>query len=210
MSAHHHRTVTFEAGDGTRLGGDLTIPVDAVAAAIVCHPHPRYGGNRFNPVVDAIHRRLPDIGVASLRFDFREQFDGGAGELLDASSALDLVASEIPGRALIACGYSFGAMIALSLDRADLAGRVLVAPPLSHLDTMPATEPHTDTPTLVLTPVHDQFAPPGVVQPIVETWTDSTFETIDTTDHFITGRTDHVADRVADWVSGRWPPRSPR
>ena len=101
-------------------------------------------------------------------------------------------------------------MIALGLDRSDLAARVLVAPPLVQLDNMPNAEVHVDIPTLVLTPAHDQFAPPDAVRPIVETWTDSTFETIEMTDHFIGGRTDAVATLVVDWLSGRWPPRSPR
>ncbi len=205
MSAPDERTVRFDTADGISIEGDLVVPPDCRAAAIVCHPHPQFGGNRFNPVVDALHRALPDVRVASLRFDFRPTFADGVGERLDAEAALDEIDRIVPDTPKLALGYSFGAMIALALDRHDLAGKVLVAPPLGHL----VAEPGMDVATLVLTPAHDQFAPPGVVEPIVEQWPDAEFGVIAAADHFIAGQTGNVAARVTAWVSDRWPPRSP-
>jgi alpha/beta superfamily hydrolase len=205
MSAHDERLVQFETNDGVSIAGDLVVPPDCRAATIVCHPHPQYGGNRFNPVVDALHRALPPLGVASLRFDFRADFADGIGERLDALAALDELARLVPNIPRVACGYSFGAMITLSLDHPDLAAKVLIAPPLGHV----AAEPGVAVPTLVLTPALDQFAPPVVVQPIVERWPEAEFEVIDVADHFIAGQTGSVADRVARWISGRSPLRSP-
>jgi pimeloyl-ACP methyl ester carboxylesterase len=80
-----------------------------------------------------------------------------------------------------------------------------IAPPLGHI----TAEPGVAVPTLVLTPAHDQFAPPEVARPIVESWADAEFEVIDMADHFIADRSDAVAARAATWVSDRWPPRSP-
>ena len=205
MSAHDERVVRFETDDGVSIVGDLVVPVGCRAAAIVCHPHPQYGGNRFNPVVDALYRRLATMGVAALRFDFRADFDDGVGERLDALAALAELERLVPGVPRVACGYSFGAMIALALDHPDLAAKVLIAPPLGHI----AVEPGVAVPTLVLTPAHDQFAPPDVARPIVESWADAEFAVIDMADHFIAGRSDAVATRAATWVSDRWPPRSP-
>ena len=200
MSAHDERQMRFCTDDGTELVGDLSVPTSCAAAAVVCHPHPQFGGNRFNPVVDAVHRSLPEVGVASLRFDFRERF----GERLDAEAALVELRRAVPDVPVVAIGYSFGAMVAMSVHVEDLAARILIAPPLGRS----AGEPNRICPTLVLTPAHDQFAPPEVAGPIVEAWPDAEFQVIDIADHFLAGRTSTVADRVAAWVSDRWPPRS--
>lgn len=191
--------IRFETGDGIVLAGDLLVPAQVRAAAIVCHPHPQFGGNRFNPVVDALFTALADNGVAALRFDFRAAFDDGRGERLDAEAALAELRRRSPDVAHLAVGYSFGAMIALSLDDAELVGKVLVAPPLGHA----ATSSNGLTPTLVLTPAHDQFAPPDVAEPIVASWTSADFEVVESVDHFLVGRADVVANRAASWINRR-------
>ena len=169
---------------------------DATPQPIVCHPHPQYGGTRFDPVVDALYRKLPTVGVAALRFDFRADFDDGAGERLDALAALAEIERLVPGVPRIACGYSFGALMVLALDCADLAAKVLIAPPLGHINI----EPQVAVPMLVLTPTFDQFAPPNVVRPIVESWSDAEFAVIDVSDPLlrrpIRGRCDE-SDSVA-------------
>ncbi|NKB39917.1 MAG: hypothetical protein GKR86_02470 [Ilumatobacter sp.] len=205
MSARDESVLRFAATDGVSIVGDLTVPTECHAAAIVCHPHPQYGGTRFDPVVDALYRKLPTVGVAALRFDFRADFDDGAGERLDALAALAEIERLVPGVPRIACGYSFGALMVLALDCADLAAKVLIAPPLGHINI----EPQVAVPMLVLTPTFDQFAPPNVVRPIVESWSDAEFAVIDVSDHFFAGRSGAVATRVTAWLSDRWPPRSP-
>lgn len=192
-------TVTFTTGDGVELHGDLATTAAPGAAAIVCHPHPQYGGNRFNNVVEALFETLPLAGVTALRFDFRTEFGGGVAEQGDATAAIDFVSDSAANVPVFAVGYSFGAMVALALSDHRLAGKALVAPPLGAMDI----EPGTPCPTLVLTPAHDQFAPPATAEPIVTSWSDSAFETIDSVDHFIAGRTALVAERVAAWITSQ-------
>lgn len=195
--------VRFETDDGVWIDGDVEVPDSPRAAAIVCHPHPQYGGNRFNPVVEALFQALPMTGVAALRFDFRSDFDDGVGERLDAEAALRQVRNSAPGVATFALGYSFGAMIALSLGADSLAGKVLVAPPLGHLDAAPGAR----VPTLVLSPAHDQFAPPDVAEPIVSTWPRSEFATIESVDHFLLGRAEFAASLATEWMERQLPNR---
>ena len=63
-------------------------------AALVCHPHPLYGGTLHNKVVHRTASTLHGFGAAVLRFNFRGvgksegRFDRGAGELEDARAAL--------------------------------------------------------------------------------------------------------------------------
>jgi alpha/beta superfamily hydrolase len=136
--------VTF-ASDGLELEGLLALADSADApAAVVCHPHPLYGGSMHNNVVDAILEALQALGCATLRFNFRGVgrsgggHDGGPGEAADALAALRFLRAQPGVRAdgSILAGYSFGAMVAL---RAGLAARevaqvVAVALPVGMAD----------------------------------------------------------------------------
>ncbi|MFK7918267.1 MAG: alpha/beta hydrolase [Ilumatobacter sp.] len=192
-------TIEFETADGLTLTADLCVPTNVRAAAIVCHPHPQYGGNRFNPVVEALFSALPGAGIAALRFDFRSVFAGGIGERLDAEAALAALRQRVLDVPTIATGYSFGAMVTLALDDDRIVAKVLVAPPLGHMDTTPG---HA-VPTLVLSPAHDQFAPPDVAEPVVATWPLGEFKPIESVDHFLVGRAGLAAALSADWLEQR-------
>ena len=122
----------LETSDGHRLAGDLSRPEgDAVGGVVVCHPHPLYGGNRFNPVVEAVFDALPHAGFAVIRFDFRSQHDNGNGERLDVVAALDALSDELGDAVpLYAVGYSFGAMVTLTTDDPRIGARVVIAPPI--------------------------------------------------------------------------------
>ncbi len=115
-------------------------------AAIVCHPHPRFGGTMNNHATYRLAKAVRRRGGTALRFDFRGvgrsagAFDGGRGETDDAVSALGWLAREMPSLPLLACGFSFGAWIAaLAGGRDDrvhgllLAGVALRAPDLAPL-----------------------------------------------------------------------------
>jgi alpha/beta superfamily hydrolase len=186
--------------DGPRLSGDVATPPDADAVAVLCHPHPNYGGDRFNVIIAALFDALPGAGVAALRFDFRRPVAGdGLGDaVLDVEAALDETRRRFADVPLVLAGYSFGAAAALATlpGRADVRAVVLIAPPLA---LIPAPVPPR-VPTLVLVPAHDQFSPPDAVEPVVAGWPDTHLETIDMADHFLGGRTRWVADRVTAWL----------
>jgi alpha/beta superfamily hydrolase len=153
-------------------------------------------------VINALYDVLPAADVATLRFDFRSEYDNGVGERLDALAALDQLAQAAPGVPLAFVGYSFGAWVALGLtdDRIDTV--VAIAPPLAVMS--PPASPVV--PTLVLTPAHDQFSAPDTVEPILADWrTRSTapieFEVVEMADHFLAGRTATVAERTARWLA---------
>jgi len=193
---------SFSASDGAPLVGDLARPHAPRMAAIICHPHPRYGGDRFNHVVTALFDALPAAGIAALRFDFRAEFSGGPGERLDAIAAIDDIGAAVPGVPIVALGYSFGALIALELDDDRVGALGLVAPPL-------AMSPQTAAPTvpaLVLTPQHDQFSPPSMSGPIVAAWNQHggpvvEHHTIAMADHSLIGHTRTVAEEITSWLT---------
>jgi alpha/beta superfamily hydrolase len=109
--------------------------------AIVCHPHPLFGGTMQNKVVTSMARAFRDCGIPSVRFNFRGvgasagTHDEGRGETLDAEAVDAWAAERWPGRRLIAAGFSFGAYVAARLaERRGAARLILVAPPVERCD----------------------------------------------------------------------------
>ena len=107
--------------------------------AVVCHPHPLYGGTLHNKVVHRVASTLHALGAAVLRFNFRGvgrsegKYDQGRGELDDARAALDWLSERHAGSRRWMAGFSFGSWIAARLAAAETAGiehLILVAPPV--------------------------------------------------------------------------------
>jgi alpha/beta superfamily hydrolase len=109
--------------------------------AVVCHPHPLYGGTMDNKVVTTVARALQEIGIPTVRFNFRGvgasagAYDEGRGETADADAAASWGAQRWPGRQLVIAGFSFGAYIALRLAQQRSADRLItIAPPVDLFD----------------------------------------------------------------------------
>ena len=115
--------------DSIQLEGVLHIPEGngPFPAAIVCHPHPLYGGDMDNNVVMAVCTALVKKRIAALRFNFRGvgnsggNYGDGLGEQDDLRAALDFISTlnEIDIQRLGLAGYSFGGMVALALAIRD-------------------------------------------------------------------------------------------
>lgn len=109
------------------------------AVAVVCHPHPLYGGTLNNKVAFTLARAAVEAGAAALRFNFRGigesagEFDHGQGEAEDLAAAETWLAGRWPNLALWRFGFSFGAAMALKRT-VDSPCEILVtvAPPVTH------------------------------------------------------------------------------
>jgi alpha/beta superfamily hydrolase len=101
-------------------------------AALVCHPHPQGGGTMHNKVVFRIAQALGELGMPTLRFNYRGvgrssgSYDAGRGEADDVRTALDYLAALYPGVPLCLAGFSFGAWIGLPVGCADTRVRQLI------------------------------------------------------------------------------------
>ena len=154
--------MALTTADGVTLTADVAHAGSPIGAAVLCHPHPRFGGNRLNAVVAALFRTLPAAGITALRFDFRPGAgaDGSdlADERLDVAAALDELARAVPGRRC-SCAATRSAPASRSASTTRRSRRIVaIAPPLA---LMPARRPPS-VPTLVLVPAHDQYTPPAV------------------------------------------------
>jgi uncharacterized protein len=102
------------------------------AAALVCHPHPAQGGTMHNKVVFRVAQALGELGMPTLRFNFRGVgrstgvYDEGRGEADDVRTAVDELARRFPQTPLWLAGFSFGAWLALPIGCADERVRQLI------------------------------------------------------------------------------------
>ncbi|MGD8336668.1 MAG: alpha/beta hydrolase [Desulfobacterales bacterium] len=167
---------------------------------VITHPHPLYGGDMHNPVVDAIRRAYRMKGVATLRFNFRGagesegQHDNGVGEQDDVLAALSFL-TESGFQPVDLAGYSFGAWVnALMLQREGRSENlVMVSPPVAFVDF--ASIGRLPGLRLVVTGSRDEIAPPGVIRQMLTTWNLSAhFDIIDGSDHFYNLHTRQLED----------------
>ena len=188
--------VSFRSGDLT-LEGLLANPGANAPAAVVCHPHPLYGGSMYNNVVDAILAAMWQAGYATLRFNFRGvgasegEHDGGPGEVDDAVAAMTYLLAQ-PGvrkEGAVMAGYSFGAMVAVSAgyERPEIARIVAIALPLAMAD---ARIPEgASKPVLLVSGDRDSYSPVAGLQALKSKIGDSArLEVVAGADHFFGGR----------------------
>lgn len=109
---------------------------------VVCHPHPLHGGTLDNKVVHTLARALHDVGMPTLRFNFRGvgasggQFADGIGETDDALAAVAFGRTRWPGKAPWLLGFSFGAVVAIrAAVQAGAQRLVTVAPAVGRVAT---------------------------------------------------------------------------
>ena len=125
----------FLSGPEGRLEALLEEPeLDApVEAAIVCHPHPQFGGTMHNKVVYRLARGLRNSGCVVLRFNYRGvnlsegEYADGIGETEDARVALFELQSRYPDLPMLAAGFSFGSRVALRLTSQESVIRRVIA-----------------------------------------------------------------------------------
>jgi alpha/beta superfamily hydrolase len=165
------RAVSIES-DGPKLEGLLHLP-DQIPApgVIVCHPHPMYGGDMHNNVVDAICETAFAEGIAALRFNFRGtgasegDYDGGIGEQGDVRAAVAYLRGlpELDAVRIALAGYSFGAAVALQAVDNDMSALIAVSLPTS----MPLKDLRLFGPALFVSGDEDQYSDPGELTRLV-------------------------------------------
>lgn len=189
---------------------------NATHAAVVCHPHPLFGGTLHNKVVFHAMKALNSFGFPVLRFNFRGtglsqgEHDHGIGEVDDVRTALDWLESEfhLP---LIFGGFSFGAAVGLRAACADPRVRATVAlgvpvAPVAAESEEPriyANEFLQDCakPKLFVSGARDQFGPRAKLDGLVASIPDpKKLVIIEGADHFFEGRLREMREAVEAWV----------
>ncbi|MBM30695.1 MAG: hypothetical protein CMD77_07275 [Gammaproteobacteria bacterium] len=159
--------------------------------AILCHPHPLYGGNMDDAIVRIVEKALASQRISTLRFNFRgtgfseAKHDDGNGEVEDLLSIYDWVADSYKPEKIIIAGYSFGAVVAAKAApqiKSDLV--LLVAPPTR------AIHPYffTESTVVAITGSQDDFVNNKDLASLVEKSPNLKVTVIDGADHFFSGK----------------------
>ena len=194
---------------GLRLDGRLGAAAGARAGLVVCHPHPLYGGDMDNPVVTRTAEVAREVGLATLRFNFRGvgastgEHDNGAGEQDDVRSALATLRATLgPDRPMGLAGYSFGAWVAgrVATGEARLSALGLIAPPLAMVGFDAPIADGLDV--LLAAGDRDQYCPPAAFDALAARLPAGHAVTIDGADHFFFGKLYPLGEAIGGWVRG--------
>ncbi len=135
---------------------DLPEPEDARPATfVICHPHPQHGGTMHNKVVTIMERSMRELGLNTVRFNFRGvgesegTYDDGYGETDDLFAVTEWVRRSRPDDQLWLGGFSFGSFITLrAAQNLKLGQLVSIAPAVSRFSFADLHRP--DCPWLII------------------------------------------------------------
>jgi len=206
----------FLAGPAGRLEALLNAgSPTATHAAVVCHPHPLYGGTLHNKVVFHAMKALNSFGFPVLRFNFRGaglsegEHASGVGEVEDVRAALDWLEREFT-LPIIFAGFSFGAAVGLRPACADPRVAALIALGLPAVTIAGRAEDRVydfeflrtcTKPKLFVSGSRDQFAPAGRLEALVNTFAEpKKLVRIEAGDHFFEGRLKEMRVAIEEWA----------
>ncbi|HEY0231426.1 MAG TPA: alpha/beta hydrolase [Dokdonella sp.] len=182
--------------------------------AIICHPHPLQGGTMTNKVVTTLERSLLDLGLATVRFNFRGVgqsegvHDSGNGESDDLVAIAAWARAQRPGATLWLAGFSFGSYVVLrAAGRLQPAQLILVAPPVGRQDFSGIAAPAC--PWLIVQGEADEVVDPAAVFAWAATLQPPpTLVRMPDTSHFFHRRLIELRSLVKEAVAGNLPPRA--
>jgi len=172
-------------------------------AAVVCHPHPLYGGTMHNKVVYRLARGLRRAGIVVLRFNFRGVgMSAGEhahleGEIEDARAALAFLRERYPELPYALAGFSFGSRVITRLGCEAAGAAFLLAAgyptrwgPPDHLNTCPV-------PKIFLQSTVDQYGPRPELEAMFQDFAEpKSLHFIEASDHFFAGSLDALEEAV--------------
>jgi hypothetical protein len=215
MPRSHESRNFFLEGPVGRLEAILWSPLKAnepPLAAVVCHPHPLFGGTMHNKVVYQAAKSLDEMGLGVLRFNFRGagvsegKHDRGQGEQGDVRAALDYLAKEFPGTPLLLAGFSFGCWVGLRVGCEDQRVTELIGmgTPVNGSDFSYLSE--CNKPKLFVQGSKDQFGSIDKLEGLVALLPGAKqVRAVQGGDHFFVGKLDQLGLAIADWLTGRHP-----
>jgi uncharacterized protein len=212
MTVSHDSRTFFLDGPVGRLEAILWTPTETARpprfAAVVCHPHPLFGGTLHNKVVYQTAKSLDALGIPVLRFNFRGTsssegaHDRGRGEVDDVRAALDFMAKEFSGARLLLAGFSFGSWVGLRAGCADarVARLIGLGIPVNSSDF--SFLANCPKPKLFVHGENDEHGAIARVREVVSSLSgDKTLVVVPHADHFFTGQLELLDRAITDWLA---------
>ncbi len=215
IKAAHESRIFFLEGPVGRLEAILWKPAAQhrpLLAALVCHPHPLFGGTMHNKVVYQAAKSLDALGLPVLRFNFRGAglsggaHDRGRGEQGDVKAAVDFLGEEFRDIPLLVAGFSFGCWVGLRVGCADQRVQELIGmgTPVNSSDF--SYLQNCEKPKLFVHGANDEHGEIGKVEALVESLPgENRLVVVGEANHFFVGKLDQVDAAIRNWVSARHP-----
>jgi alpha/beta superfamily hydrolase len=172
-------------------------------AAVVCHPHPLFGGTLHNKVVYRLARGLRRAGIVVLRFNFRGVGRSAGehahleGEIEDARAALAWLRERYPGVPYGLAGFSFGARVITRLGCAAEGASFLMAAgfptrwgPPDYLENCTARK-------IFIQSTNDVYGPRAELEALYERFAGpKELHWVEAGDHFFAGALEELEEKV--------------
>ena len=216
MATTHDSRNFFLEGPAGRLEAILWIPFASarrpLLAAVVCHPHPLFGGTMHNKVVYQAAKSLDALGLPVLRFNFRGaarsagEHDSGRGEQDDVRAAIEFLVHKFPGVPILLAGFSFGAWVGLRVgcENAEISELIGLGIPVNSTDFSFLRD--CAKPKLFVHGGNDQFGAMGKVRALVPALPgENRVVEVPDVDHFFAGKLDGLDRAITEWLIERHP-----
>ena len=178
-------------------------------AAVVCHPHPLFGGTLHNKVVYQAAKALDAHQGAVLRFNFRGtglsegKHDQGIGEREDVRAALDFLSAEFSGKPLLLAGFSFGCWVGLRVgcEYAQVQRLIGIGAPVNNSDF--SYLEMCSKSKLFVHGSNDEFGDVKRLEKIVHKLPgEKKLAIVDGVNHFFTGKIQELGKAISEWMDG--------
>lgn len=177
------------------------------AIAVICHPHPLHGGTMTNKVVTTLAKTFRDLGMRTVRFNFRGVGKStgthaeGIGETDDLLTVVKWAQSVSPGDELWLAGFSFGAFVsARGATQIETAQLVSIAPQVSRF--IETKLPEITCPWVLVQGEEDEVISPSEVYAWIETLKHKPkLIRMSGAGHFFHGKLTELRDRLVEVLS---------
>jgi len=214
MQIHHDSRSFFLQGPVGRLEAILWTPTRSgtpMLAAVLCHPHPLFGGTLHNKVVYQAAKSLDALGIPVLRFNFRGaglsagEHDRGIGERGDVQAAIDFLAVEFPGIPLLAGGFSFGSLIGMGVGCTDSRVHALIGMGLPVNGSDFTFLETCKKPTLIVQGTSDEHGSWDTLErAVAHMGRDTRLTFVRDADHFFAGKLEELDQAITNWLTERY------
>ncbi len=175
--------------------------------AVVCHPHPLFGGTMHNKVVFRAAKAAILSGLPTLRFNFRGAghsvgtFAGGDGEREDVRAAIDYLAAHYPGLPVCLAGFSFGAWVGLEVGATDARVSTLVGLGVAVSTASFDFLRDVRKPKLFIQGTRDEFGSVAQVSALYDSLAEpKKIHWVQGADHFFAGKLDEVQQVLQEFL----------
>jgi uncharacterized protein len=213
MTNHHDSKNFFLPGPVGRLEAILWTPRSSTLpplAAVVCHPHPLFGGTMHNKVVFQAAKSIDALGLPVLRFNFRGAglsaglHDRAIGEREDARAAVQFLIAEFPGVPLLVAGFSFGSVVGLRVgcETPEVRDLIALGLPVNNADVSYLFE--CRKPKLFVHGSNDEHGALEKVEEMIPRFAgENKLVVVENVDHFFAGKLDQLDEAITSWLTPR-------